>query len=348
MKSLLPSFVLLALYFIAEEFLGPRMGLVAIVILGAGEFFYSWFREKTINKMTLFNTLFFIALGGIAVVLEGTSFEKIQATIVEGAMCVLLGVFAFSKADMTKTLPEAYRRKMQIGPEQQVAMRRMIKFLFYLLATHTVVALVAAFTCNEEIHGFIEGPLLYILLVLFFLTIYVKNRLLAKAARDEEWVPVVNEKGEVVGKATRRSVHSGSMLLHPVVHLHLMNKQGDIYLQKRSTKKDFLPGMWDTAVGGHVNFGEKIEDALKRETFEELGIAKFKARYLGSYVWECPRERELVFSFLSTAHDDIHINSDEVDEGRFWTRQELEDPANTRLFTPNFLHEYKRLIKGKK
>lgn len=277
--------------------------------------------------------------------LEGTSFERIQQTIVEAAMCVLLGVFAFTKADMTKTLPESYRNTLQITPEQQQAMHRMLGLLFYLLVIHTAVAFASAFLCNEEVHGFIEGPLLYILLALFFLTFFVKNRLLAKAARDDEWLPVVNEKGEVVGKATRRSVHSGSMLLHPVVHLHIMNKQGDIYLQKRSMKKDFLPGMWDTAVGGHVGFGEKIEDALKRETQEELGITKFKARFLGSYVWESPRECELVFSFLCTAHDAINIHNEEVDEGRFWTREEIENPDNTSIFTPNFLHEYYRLLK---
>ena len=109
MKSLLPSFVLILLYFIAEEFFGPKIGLITVIVLGAGEFFYSWIKEKQINKMTLVNTLFFIALGAISLLLEGTSFEKIQQTIVEAAMCVLLGVFAFSKADMTKTLPESYR-----------------------------------------------------------------------------------------------------------------------------------------------------------------------------------------------------------------------------------------------
>lgn len=62
-------------------------------------------------------------------------------------------------------------------------------------------------------------------------------------------------------------------------------------------KKDLLPGMWDTAVGGHIGVNEKVEDALKREASEELGITDFEARFLGNYVWESPRERELVFLF---------------------------------------------------
>ncbi|WP_353620728.1 NUDIX hydrolase [Gabonibacter chumensis] len=169
--------------------------------------------------------------------------------------------------------------------------------------------------------------------------------MLARAARYDEWLPLVNEKGEVIGKATRRSCHSGSKLLHPVVHLHLINEKGDIFLQKRSMQKKLLPGMWDSAVGGHVAFGERIEEALKRETQEELGIEEFKARFLGSYIWESSRERELVFSFISTSHAPANIHNDEVDEGRYWTRQEIEQNLNREIFTPNFIHEYSQMLK---
>ena len=71
-----------------------------------------------------------------------------------------------------------------------------------------------------------------------------------------EWFPLVNEEGETIGKATRKECHSGSKLLHPVIHLHIFNKDGDLYLQKRSMNKDIQPGKWDTAVGGHIDYGE--------------------------------------------------------------------------------------------
>ena len=88
----------------------------------------------------------------------------------------------------------------------------------------------------------------------------------------EEWFPLVDEKGETIGKATRKECHSGSKMLHPVVHLHIFNKAGDLYLQKRSINKDIQPGKWDTAVGGHIDYEETVEDALHREVREELGI----------------------------------------------------------------------------
>ena len=81
---------------------------------------------------------------------------------------------------------------------------------------------------------------------------------------SEEIFPVVDAAGNVVGKATRGECHGGSMLLHPVVHLHVFNSRGELYLQKRPAWKDIQPGRWDTAVGGHVDYGETIAEALRR------------------------------------------------------------------------------------
>ena len=77
-----------------------------------------------------------------------------------------------------------------------------------------------------------------------------------KGAR--EMVPVVEPTGTVIGRASRASCHSGTKLLHPVVHLHIINRFGQVYLQRRAATKTLLPLYWDTAVGGHVNYGEYL------------------------------------------------------------------------------------------
>ncbi len=76
-----------------------------------------------------------------------------------------------------------------------------------------------------------------------------------------ELFPLVDTEGNVIGRATRGECHGGSMLLHPVVHLHLFDADGRLYLQRRPEWKDIQPGKWDTAVGGHVDYGEEVTDA---------------------------------------------------------------------------------------
>lgn len=160
----------------------------------------------------------------------------------------------------------------------------------------------------------------------------------------EEWFPLVNEEGETIGKATRRECHSGSKLLHPVIHLHIFNDAGELYLQKRSMNKDIQPGKWDTAVGGHIDYGETVEDALRREVREELGITDFTPQFITRYVFESSIEKELVNTFRTIYNGEFKPDTDELDGGRFWSIEEIKANLGKSVFTPNFEQEFKRLF----
>ena len=161
---------------------------------------------------------------------------------------------------------------------------------------------------------------------------------------QQEIFPIVDKEGTVLGSATRGECHNGSRLLHPVVHLHVFNSRGEVYLQKRPEWKDIQPGKWDTAVGGHVSFGENVAAALTREASEELGIRDFTPEDMGHYVFEGKRERELVYVNKTTYDGPITPSNDELDGGRFWTRKEIADNIGKQVFTPNFEDEYLRFF----
>ena len=165
---------------------------------------------------------------------------------------------------------------------------------------------------------------------------------------NKEMFPQVTPDGEIIGAITRGEAHSGSKLLHPVVHLHVFNSQGQLYLQKRPDWKDIQPGKWDTATGGHIDLVENVEMALRREVSEELGITQFEFETLGHYVFESERERELVYVHRTTYDLPITPNSGELDGGRFFSPQEIIDNMGKGLFTPNFESEYQRFFACKK
>ena len=158
-----------------------------------------------------------------------------------------------------------------------------------------------------------------------------------------EYVPIVEKSGMVIGRATREYCHGGSRLLHPVVHLHVMDRQARLYLQKRSENKDLLPGKWDSSVGGHVDYGEYIAEALMREASEELNLTRFNPLYIGTYTWSSSMESELVNIFAAVGSFDLRPNPDEISEGRFWTFGEIDAALGKGLFTPNFEQEFRRI-----
>lgn len=164
----------------------------------------------------------------------------------------------------------------------------------------------------------------------------------------DEIFPIVDENGNITGSATRKECHSGSKLLHPVVHLHILNEQRDaLFLQKRALNKDIQPGKWDTAVGGHVDLGENIHIALRRETREELGLIDFTPQHIISYVFESEIERELVNTFTTTVNPDTTnfvIDENEISEGRFWPLHKIDSNLGKGVFTPNFEQEYQRIL----
>ncbi len=162
------------------------------------------------------------------------------------------------------------------------------------------------------------------------------------AVNDLEQFPIVDDLGNVIGKATRKECHNGSRLLHPVVHLHVINDQGELYLQKRSLDKDIQPGKWDTAVGGHIDYGEAVIDALFREAREELGLVSFEPVRLPAYKYVSERECELINPFFVYVSDGCLIQPDpsEISEGRFWKISEIESNIGKGLFTPNFEQEF--------
>ncbi len=161
---------------------------------------------------------------------------------------------------------------------------------------------------------------------------------------SQEYFPLVNEEGKTIGKATRKECHSGSKMLHPVVHLHIFNDNGDLYLQKRSMRKDIQPGKWDTAVGGHIDYGENVEEALRREVHEELGVTDFSPVLITSYIFESAIEKELVNTFRTVYNGPFNPDPEELDGGRFWAIDEILESIGKGIFTPNFENEFQSIV----
>lgn len=161
---------------------------------------------------------------------------------------------------------------------------------------------------------------------------------------QEEIFPLVDDEGSMIGQAPRSVCHNGSKLLHPVIHLHIFNSAGELYLQKRAPTKDIQPNKWDSSVAGHIDLNEKPEAAALREAREELGILNIKPHFITKYVIETDRERELSYCFYTVYDGNFDLNPEELSDGRFWTIQEIQSNVDKSVFTTNFELDFIRFL----
>lgn len=353
LKKLLPGFIPLFVFIIADEFWGMKVGVAVALLIGIGEMGFTFIREKRLDRFVMLDTALLVGLSGISILLDNDIFFKLKPALIELILCTILGVSVYSPVNIIGSMTQKYMKGIEMTEAQEHLFKRNLRNLFYLFLAHTALVFYSAFYMSKEAWVFISGGMFYLLFVIYFGFDFIKNRRLARKSADalsitqfdnEEWLPVVEENGKIIGKAPRSLCHAGNLILHPVVHLHVLNRSGHVYLQKRPMEKLIQPGKWDTSVGGHITFGEDLETALRREAYEEIGLENFSAKPLGSYRWNTSIESELVYYFVSWDFQKIRLHSDEVKEGRFWSPAQIEKNLGQGIFTPNFEHEY-QLVK---
>ena len=111
-----------------------------------------------------------------------------------------------------------------------------------------------------------------------------------------EFLPIVNERGNIVGRAMYVELHQGNKMLHPVAHLHVINGRGE-------TTRLYW---W------HVAFGDTPEKTLKRKMAEILGLQKAVPMLKRQYIRDSKTEKELVYVFTVVSEEDLPLPPEEA------------------------------------
>jgi len=100
--------------------------------------------------------------------------------------------------------------------------------------------------------------------------------------------------------------------------------------------KHFAPGMY-SCLAGFIEPGETIENAVRRETFEEAGIRIGRVVYHASQPWPFPYSL-MIGCFAEAQSEDIRFDAAELEDCRWFSRGEvramLAGPANGGPFVP--------------
>jgi isopentenyldiphosphate isomerase len=139
----------------------------------------------------------------------------------------------------------------------------------------------------------------------------------------EEVFDVVNERDEVIDRQPRSEVHRLG-LLHRAVHVLVFNSRGEVFLQKRSMKKDRQPGVWDSSASGHVDSGEDYDTCAVRELREEIGLALARTPERLFKIGECAEtDHEFVWVYRCASEGPFDLNAEEIECGGWFAPDEV-------------------------
>ena len=145
-----------------------------------------------------------------------------------------------------------------------------------------------------------------------------------------ELLDVVSENDEVIESLPRREIHERK-LLHRAVHVFLQNKVGELYLQLRSHLKDTHPRKWDSSASGHVDPGESYLACAEREMWEEVWVQpKGEIACVARIAASEATDQEFIEVFLAEAKGKIRVHGKEVDSGRWFSPEFIEQWIEAR------------------
>jgi len=140
---------------------------------------------------------------------------------------------------------------------------------------------------------------------------------------SEEIFDVVNERDEVIDARPRSEVHARG-LLHRAVHVLVFNSRGEIFLQKRSMKKDRQPGVWDSSCSGHVDSGENYDETAIRELQEELGLKMNVLPHKLFKIDACAEtDAEFVWIYQCENEGPFQLHPDEIETGGWFAPENV-------------------------
>lgn len=158
---------------------------------------------------------------------------------------------------------------------------------------------------------------------------------------DLEIVQLVDREDREIG-AVARYIMRKQRLIHRASYILVFNKQGKLFIQKRTMNKDMYPGFLDVAAGGVVLAGESYEQSARRELEEELGI-RAKIKYLFAQYYEDENNRVWGRIFSCVHEGPFTLQPEEVEDGWFMTLENALALSKKKSFTPDGVELLKRL-----
>lgn len=160
---------------------------------------------------------------------------------------------------------------------------------------------------------------------------------------QEEWLPIVNEKGWAIGKIAKSiSLQTKNKYLHPVIRIALICNDS-IYLQKRPEDASFEAGYLDHPFEKYMLFKHAPNQSACNCMEKLLRGESLSYTFQFKYIFENKETKRLILFYVSKINNSEEIKNICMLSGKFWTLKQIEEEIPSHIFGECFLKEYEYL-----
>lgn len=110
-----------------------------------------------------------------------------------------------------------------------------------------------------------------------------------------------------------------------------LHKDGRLFIAKRAATKKFLPNKWELP-GGHIEFGETLEEGLQREFQEEFHVSVKVDMPFYAFTYTREKDGEMLhvveiiyFTTLADNNQTIQLNPEDHSEYKWLSTDEVDN-----------------------
>ncbi len=329
-----------------EPFFGLTIALHIGVLLSVVVLMYNYFLKVYSNQPIVLFYLFFFSFykfitSYVFIVPDGSILELI---IFHGLAVVgIIGTF-FMRSSMYKFFHQSYAGKAKVLENNLREFYFISKLLMVIMLLHVFLYVLSIYMPQLDVIGvhksfdIFEFSLIVGLVVFEIFRIRYVSRLLDL----EDFWPIVNKDGVVVGKVARSVALANSSYkeLHPVVRIHFLLKDAVLLFRNEDVDSD---GKWDCMVTTHLLYSEKIDDSIKRAIADRFHNLAVTPHFLLKHIVECQLENQYVLLYYVSEMEDAHLKHTNSGQLKYWPKWQVEENLGKGIFTEAFETEYEYL-----
>lgn len=335
-------FLPLIVFMVVNDFWDLKTAWVATLPVIFVLFLYIYFFYRKIVQWFVFSVFVVFVVGSV---ISFFPVEKLPSRIGDVALESAVLIFFILSLIFRKPVETMLNQRKSKLPPMVNNLNEMFRMLWMLGAVIFIYIHAYLVTASLQVSNldytlrFIHDAYLVLFLFVVFYELIRVTLIRVKLLR-EEWWPILNEKGKMIGSIhNKTSLSDPTKYIHPIIRVMLI-ENNRIFLQKRSQQDLVYPGYWDTALSNHVKVNETVEQCISRTANERYGIKELKPIFLSNYMHETDVEYHYAFLFVACKLPDLEHNKEYIDHAKWWTVQQIEDNLTTDIFTDNFLSEF--------